>query len=539
MAMSMRKLWLPVAIILAIIVGAVVVTKMSPEKKEAEMVLHRGNGAEPETIDPQKSTGVTEANIEYELFEGLTTYSANGDVVPGVAEKWEVSDDGKIYTFHLRQDARWSNGDSVTAGDFVYAWRRLVDPNTASDYAFMLDIVANGEQIRKGEEKDFSKLGVVAVDDRTLQVTLNNATPYFLGLLRHNSVLPVHKASIEAHPEDWMKPGNLVGNGAFMLTEWTPQASITMTKNPNYWDAANVKLDKIVMYPTEDIAEELKRFQAGELQVTNDVPSDQIPWIKENMAAEFTNTAYLGTYYYVVNLTREPLGQQKELREALAMAIDRETLIDKITQANQLPAYAWVPPGLIGYEQVKASWADMPMADRIAKAKAVMEAAGYNVGNPLKVEILYNTSENHKKIAIAIASMWKEIGVEATLTNQEWKVYLETRDKKEFQVARAAWIGDYADPMTFLTLFLSDAGEANDAGYNNAEYDRLVKESAAIADPAARMAQLHQAEQIFIDDLPIIPIYHYTTKHMVSTKVKGWEFNILDFHLGRYISVEG
>jgi oligopeptide transport system substrate-binding protein len=450
---------------------------------QAEMVFHRGNGAEPETIDPQKSTGITEANIEYELFEGLTTFDAKGDVVPGAAESWDISDDGKTYTFHLRKDGKWSNGDPVTANDFAYAFRRLVDPVTASDYAFMIDMVENAAAIRNGEEKDVSKLGVAALDDHTFQVKLTDPTPYFLGLLRHNSILPVHQATIEAHPEDWTRPGNLISNGAFVLSEWTPQASLTMVKNPNFHDAANVKLDKIVMYPTEDIAEELKRYQAGELHVTYDAPSDQIPWLEANMASEFKNTPYLGTYYYVVNLTREPLGSSLELRQALAMAIDREILTEKITQGGELPAYSWVPPGLIGYEQARVTWSDMPMPARVERAKELIAKAGYGPDKPLDVEILYNTSENHKKIAIAIQSMWKQIGVNATLTNQEWKVYLETRDKKEFQVARAGWIGDYADPMTFDTLFLSDTGESNDAGYNNATYDKLVKESAGISDP--------------------------------------------------------
>lgn len=525
------------SVLLAGIASAVMLA--SSVAAQAEMVLHRGNGAEPETIDPQKSTGVTEANIEYELFEGLTTYDAKGEIVPGAAESWEISDDGKTYTFHLRKDGKWSNGDPVTANDFVYAFRRLVDPQTLSDYAFIIDMVENAHAIRTEEEKDVTKLGVAAIDDYTFEIKLNDPTPYFLGLLRHNSVLPVHQKTIEAHPDDWTKPGNLVGNGAFILTEWTPQASLTMEKNPNFHDAENVKLDKIVMYPTEDIAEEFKRYQAGELHVTYEVPSDQIPWIKENMASEFTNTPYLGTYYYTVNLTREPLGKSLELRQALAMAIDREKLIEKITQADQLPAYSWVPPGIIGYEQAKVDWADMPMDARLERAKELMAKAGYGPDNPLKVEILYNTSENHKKIAVAIQSMWKAIGVDATLTNQEWKVYLDTRDKKEFQVARAAWIGDYADPTTFDTLFLSDAGEQNDAGYNNATYDELVKSSAKETDPEARMKKLQEAEQVFLNDLPIIPIYHYTTKHMVSPKVKGWEFNILDFHLGRYMSVEG
>ncbi|HEY4163054.1 MAG TPA: peptide ABC transporter substrate-binding protein [Dongiaceae bacterium] len=502
---------------------------------QAETVLHRGNGAEPETLDPQKATGVPEANAQYELFEGLTTYSPDGKIVPGVAEKWDISDDGKTYTFHLR-DSKWSNGDPVTAGDFVFAMRRLVDPATASDYAYMEDDIVNASDIRQGKEKDVTKLGVQAVDDHTLKITLAHATPYFLGLLRHNSVLPVNEKAVKAHPDDWTKPGNLVGNGAYTLTEWTPQASLTMVKNPNYYNADKVKIDKVIYYPTEDLGEEFKRFRAGELDVTYDAPSDQMKYIEKNMKDEFQNSPYLGTYYYVINLTKEPLGKQRDLREALALAVDRETLVEKITQSGELPAYAWVPPGIHGYEQQSVDFKGMSKIERLARAKALLLKNGYTSSNPLKVDILYNTSENHKKIAVAVQNMWKAIGVQATITNQEWKVYLGTRHDKQFQVARAAWIGDYEDPTTFLTLFLSDAGDQNDAGYNNPDYDKLVKGSALETDPAKRMQMLEQAEAIFLKDLPIIPIYHYTTKHLVSKKLAGWEFNVLDFHLTRDLS---
>jgi len=504
---------------------------------QAEMVLHRGNGAEPETLDPQKSTGVTESNIQYELLEGLTTYSTDGQVVPGVAEKWDVSDDGKTYTFHLR-DSKWSNGDPVTAQDFVYSFERLVDPATASDYAPIADIISGAEQIRKGEEKDLTKLGVTAVDDKTLKVTLAKSTPYFLAALRHSSFLPVNKATVDKFAQDWTKPGNFVGNGAFTLQEWTPQSSLTVVKNPNYYDAANVKLDKIVYYPTEDIAEEFKRFRNNELDITYEVPSDQIKYIEANMKDEYEAKPYLGTYYYVVNLTREPLGKSRDLREALALGIDRELIADKVTNNSFLPAYSWVAPGTPGYETQYVDFKDWSKEKRLATAKELLAKAGYGPNNPLKIEILYNTSENHKKIAIAIQNMWKKIGVDATLNNQEWQVYLDTRDKKAFDVARAAWIGDYADPMTFLDLFLSDAGVRNDAGYNSKNYDALVKQSAGIADPSARMKDLESAEKIFLTELPIIPILHYKTKHMVSKRVQGWAYNNLDFHLGRYMSVQ-
>ncbi|HVI87993.1 MAG TPA: peptide ABC transporter substrate-binding protein [Dongiaceae bacterium] len=503
----------------------------------AETVLNRGNGAEPETLDPDKSTGVPESNIQYELFEGLTTYTADGKVAPGMAEKWDVSDDGLTYTFHLR-DAKWSNGDPVTAGDFVYSIQRLVDPATASDYAPIADVIKNAEDIREGKEKDLSKLGMTAVDDHTLKIELAKPTPYLLSMLRHSSFLPVNKKNIEKDGADWTKPGKLVGNGAFTLTAWTPQSSLTVTKNPNYYGASDVKLDKINFYPTEDSSEEFKRYRAGELDVTYEVPADQSKFIQANLKDQYEGKPYLGTYYYIVNLTREPLGKSQDIRTALSMAIDRETLADKVLQGTYLPGYSWVPPGIPDYPTVELSYKGMKQAERVKEAKALLTKAGYGPGHPLKLEILYNTNDNHKKVAIAVQNMWKQIGVDATLTNQEWKVYLDTRDQKQFDVARAAWIGDYGDPMTFADLFLSNAGARNDAGYNSSAYDQAIDASRSERDPAKRMADLAQGEKTLLNDLPIIPLLYYKTKHMISPKVSGWEYNILDFHLGRYMAVK-
>lgn len=533
MKLELRKLMLPAVAACALMTG---VTFADISGAQAEMVFHRGNGAEPETINPHKSTGVPEANIEADIFEGLTSYAADGAIIPGAAEKWEISDDGKVYTFHLRQNAKWSNGDPVTAADFVFGFQDALNPETAADYGVILDVIVNAAEIRTGAEKDFSKLGAEAVDDHTLKVTLTGPTPYFLGLLRHPIAYPVHKATVEKFKDEWTKPGNIVSNGAYKLTEWTPQASLTYVKNEHYWDAANVKVDKVVMYPTEDLAEELKRFKAGELHATYDAPSEQIPDLQANFADEFKNTPYLGTYYYVINLTKEPLGAQPDLRKALSLAVNREILVEKITQGGEAPAYSWVPQ-MTDYSQAFVSFKDMPMADRTVMAKELLAKHGYGPDNPLNVELLYNTSENHKKIAVAVQSMWKAIGVNATLRNEEWKVYLETRDKKQFEVARAAWIADYDDPINFLDLFLSYAGERNDAGYDNKKYDELLKASATETDPAARMKMFHEAEQLFLNDDPMIPIYHYTSQHMVSKKVAGWEYNILDFHLARYINI--
>lgn len=507
---------------------------------QAEQVLHRGNGTEPETLDPHKSTGVTENAIENDLYEGLVTLTADGQQAPGAAESWDVSDDGTVYTFHLRPDAKWSNGDPVTAADWVYSFQRAVSPETAADYAPILAPIVNASAIVAGEVTDLGQLGVKAVDDHTFEMTLTGPTPFILGVLTHNISFPVHKATVEQFGDQWTRPGNQVGNGAFVMEDWVPQSQVTLVKNPNFREAASVKLDKIVFYPTEDLAEELKRYRAGELHITYDAPSDQIKWLEANMADEFHNTPYFGTYYYVVNLTQPPLGDNLKLRQALSLALDREILTDKVTQAGELPAYAWVPPGVPGYEQQAVDFKDMTMAERLAEAKKLYTEAGYGPDNPLELQLLYNTSENHRKIAIAVASMWKKaLGVKMTLTNQEWKVYLESRDQKNYQIARAAWIGDYVDPLNFIELFLSNAGERNDAGYNNPKFDQLVADAAKPENIDKRLTLLQQAEKVFLDDVALIPIYHYTSQHMISPKVAGWEFNILDIHLGRYLSVEG
>jgi oligopeptide transport system substrate-binding protein len=505
---------------------------------QAEMVLRRGNGAEPETIDPHKSTGVPENAIENDLFEGLVALAPDGKQIPGVAKSWDISDDGTVYTFHLRDDAKWSNGDPVTSADFVYSFQRAVDPKTASDYAPILSPIKNADEIINGKVTDLGQLGVTAPDPKTVVITLNAPTPYLLGLLTHNIAMPVHKATIEKFGDQWTRPGNMVSNGAFMLSDWVPQSRLTVVKNPNFHDAANVNLDKIIYYPTEDIAEELKRYRAGELDVTYEVPSDQVKWLEANMKDEFQNRPYLGTYYYVINLTRDTLGKVQQIRKALALGVDREILTDKITQAGEIPAYSWVPPNIPGYKQQFLDFKSEPKAQRLAEAKKLLADAGYGPDHPLKIQLLYNTSENHKKIAVAIASMWKPLGVDLELVNQEWKVYLETRDKKDFDVARAAWIGDYADPINFLDMFKSDAGERNDAGYNNPKFDQLLTTAATTVDPNKRLEILAQAEKIFLDDYAMIPIYHYVSHHMLSPKLVGWEFNILDIHPGRFLSLK-
>jgi oligopeptide transport system substrate-binding protein len=504
---------------------------------QAETVLNRGNGAEPETLDPQKLTGVPEANIAYDLYEGLCTLDAHGNPTGGVAKSWDISDDGKTYTFHLRDDAKWSNGDPITADDVVYSFRRIVDPKVAAEYAYIYHPILNADDISSGKEPDLTKLGVAAVDAHTVKISLSAPTPYLLGLLSHTSSQIVNKKAVEKFGDQWTRPGNNISSGAYTLAEWTPQSRVVLVKNPMFHDAANVKIDKVIMYPTEDLSEEYKRFLAGELDVTYTVPSEKIADAAKNHKDEFSDSAYFGTYFYAINMTKDPLGKNLQLRDALSMAIDRDALTKKITQGGELPAYAWMPPGVPGYEQQKLDFAGMSMKDRLAKAKKIFKDAGYGPNHPLQIEILYNTSENHKKIAIAIASMWKALGVQVKLTNQEWKVYLDTRRQKNYQVSRAAWIGDYLDPSDFMEQYLSDAGDSNFMGYNNKDYDDLLHAASTETDPKKRMEDFQKAEAIFLHDQPLIPIYHYVNVHMINKKVAGWYNNLLGYNLERYLSL--
>ncbi len=501
----------------------------------SESVLNRGNGAEPETLDPQKLTGVPEANIAYDLYEGLATLDDHGNATGGVAKSWDISDDGKTYTFHLRDDAKWSNGDPITADDVVYSLRRIVDPKVAAEYAYIYAPIVNADEITNGKEKDLTKLGVVAVDPHTVKITLKAPTPYLIGLLAHTSSQIVNKATIEKNGDQWTRPGNNISSGAYTIAEWVPQSRIVLVKNPNFHDAANVRIDKIVYYPTEDLDEEFKRFRAGELDVTYDIPKDKIPLAEKQYKADFHDSAYFGTYFYAINMNRAPLGKDLALRNALSMAVDRETLVKKITLGGELPAYSWMPPGVPGYTQQKLAFASLPFKQRQAEARKLLEKAGYGPGKPLRVEILYNTSENHKKIAIAIASMWKAIGVETKLTNQEWKVYLETR-KHDYMIARAGWIGDYLDPSDFFEQYMSDAGDSNFLHYDNKQYDDLLRKAQGEPDKAQRMKLYEQAEAIFLHDQPLIPIYHYTHPQMISSKISGWHDNLLGYNLSRYLS---
>ncbi len=508
---------------------AIAVGGVSGTERAAAQVLHKGNGAEPQTLDPHKSEGVPASNILRDLFEGLTIAAPNGDLMPGAAEAWEISADGLVYTFKLRAEARWSNGDPVTAADFAYGLRRSVDPKTLSRYTAILKPIANAEAIANGA-LPVSALGVQAVDAHTLEIRLASPAPYFLGLLNHSATYPVHRPSAEQHGDRYARPGNLVGNGAYRLAEWTVQSHIKLVRNAHYWDDADTTIDEVYYYPLENQAAELKRYRADELDFTYELPYKQLTWIRENLADELVLAPYLGSYYYGLNTTQPPFKDNLKLRQALALAVDRNIITQQVTGAGEIPAYGWVPP-VNNYQGQRMPGAELSQAEREVRAKQLYAEAGYGPENPLTLEFLYNTHQNHKSIGVAVASMWKNVlGVETRLINQEWKVFLETRRKKaDTQVFRGGWIGDYKDAFTFAELFHSENAQ-NDPGYANLEYDRLLEAAAQERDLARRAQLLQGAEAVLLADQPLIPIYFYVTKRLVKRWVGGFQPNIMDHH---------
>ena len=503
----------------------------------AEVIFNRGNSADPESLDPHKTSTVYEAHILRDLFLGLATDDAKAEVIPGAAESWTISPDGKVYTFKLRAGATWSDGSPVTAHDFVFSWQRVVDPATAAEYAYMLAPVVNAEDVTAGKKKP-AELGVKALDDMTFEVTLNAPTPYLLEMLTHQATYPVSKANVEKFGADFIKPGNLVSNGAYTLAEFVPNDHVKVVKNPKFYDAANVKIDVVNFIPTEDRSTAMKRFEAGELDSNDDIPTEQLADLKAKFGDQVRLGPYLGTYYYVFKTDKAPWDNPK-LRHAISEAIDRDYLAEKVWQNTMLPSYSFVPPGISGYETRTTEYAEMSQIDREDAAKKVLAELGYGPDKPLKMEIRYNTSENHKNTAVAIQEQLKPLGVEVTLLNTDTKThYGHLEQHGDMDVARAGWIADYKDPENFLALCKTGTGN-NYAVYSNKEFDDLMAAAAASTDPAERMKKLSDAEAVGVArDLCVLPLLYYGFHTVVSNKLKGWEDNVMDHHPSRFISKE-
>ncbi|MDY6826245.1 MAG: peptide ABC transporter substrate-binding protein [Bacillota bacterium] len=485
------------------------------------MVFRYNVGTEPETMDPHLSTGIPEATIMLQIYEGLTRLNEDGLPEMALAESVDVSDDSMVYTFHLRDGLVWSNGESLTAEDFEKSWKRALSPELAADYAYMLWYIKGAEAYNSGEGS-VDDVMVKALDEKTLEVTLEAPTSFFESLVAFKTYYPLYQPAIEADPEGWHTSADtIVGNGPFKLVSWE-QGKMEFVPNDNYYDAEAVVLDRMVFSMVENESTELTMFETGEIDMTHTVPGQEIPRLEET--GELHILPYLGTYYYIFQIEESPM-DDVNVRKALTLAIDREAIVNNVTQGGQLPAYAYVPYGIPEPDGVdfREKGGDFFSYD-IEEAQSLLAEAGYPGGEGFpSVEILYNTSEMHKMIAEAIQEMWKQnLGIEnVTLTNQEWGVYLDTRDEGAFQIARAGWIGDYLDPYTFLDMWMTGSGN-NNSRFSNEEYDSLLKDVRMTDDEVARMEMMHRLEEILMEEMPVCPIYYYTDPIMIKDHVKGY-----------------
>ena len=501
------------------------------------------NATEIQTLDPATVTGVPEGRALRAIFEGLTVKDpVTLAPLPGSAESWEISEDGRVYTFHIRREARWTNGDPLSAHDFVYSWQRVLHPATGANYAYQLWYIRGARDYTTqvdpdGEPlNDFASVGLRALDDHTLEVTLATPTPFFIDLAGFYPLFPVNRRNIEEAQDkwpdsweiEWLKPENIVTNGPYRVAYRRVNDRIRLVKNDVYWDADKVAFERIDLLAIEQGITGLNVYLTGGSHWQTNVPVNLVPDLLPRI--DFNPTPYLGSYFYRVNTTRPPLDDAR-VRRALALCIDRTTIAEKITKSGQVPAFGLVPPGLNGYRG-----AVMEVGEDPELARQLLAEAGYGPGGkPIPtIEILYNTLESHRDIAESIADSWKrELGISAKLLNQEWKVYLDTQSNLGYDVARASWIGDYADPNTFLDLFVT-GGENNKTGWGDPEYDRLIAAAAAELDAPRRMDLLRQAEALLMRELPVLPIYYYVTQNIYSPRIGGFAENIQDEHFPKF-----
>jgi len=483
------------------------------------------------SIDPSISTDVPAAHVLDDLFEGLTRLDERGEPVPGAATHWETSTDGRTWTFHLRE-ARWSNGAPVQAGDFVYAWRRTVDPATASDYAQALAPVVNALAISAGRMQP-RELGIEALDARTLRVTLNAPTPYLLGLLTKSYCYPQYEPAIRAHGDDWVRPEFMVSNGAFVLREHVIGGRVTLERNPRYWDAAHVRLQRVV-YLQLDRAVQTQRFFAGELMFTDPFSAEQTAWLRARLGSQVVSAPYLGNFVLGLNVVRPPCAGNRDLRMALTLGVDRETLVRYVRQGLYQPAWTPTPP-LPGYAVRLPAWTRLPEQARHELARRYYAAAGYSRAHPLRLALHYPTDSDNRRTYEAVAAMWRtNLGAEIETYNEEFRVQLDERHLRKLELFHYAWIGDYPDPYTFLQLFQTGFAQ-NDGGYSNPRYDALMGAAGNEPDAGRRLQLLSEAESILDDDVACIPLYYYATRHLVKAYVRGWSSNIQDRNLSQYM----
>lgn len=504
----------------------------------AETVLRRGNGTEPDTLDPHLSASVWENNIIADMFLGLTTDAANGDIIPGAAESWTVSDDGLVYTLTLRDGLVWSDGVPVTASDAVFGFQRILDPKTAAKYASLLYLVKNAEAVNMGR-MDPSAVGVKALNPKTVEITLENPAPFFPQLLAHYITFPIPQHVVERHGDDWVKPGKMVSNGPFVLAEWLPNTHVKLVKNPRFYDADNVAIDTVYYYPIEDARTALKMFKSGEIDMnitTSAFPGNQIKQVMAELPGEARTYPYLSVMFIPMNINRPPFDDVR-VRKAVSMLIDRETINDRVLAVGSLSAYSIVPPLTANYTPgPKLDFADLSKEARFAEAKRLLADAGYGPDNPLEFELIFRNSYDNGRRMSAIAAMLKRAGVIANIVGLEARISYARLEEKDYEMGDAGWTADYNDPYNFLYLFLCDAGPLNWSGYCDPEYDALLDQASKTLDMTERAKIMAQAEQLMLDAHPVVPVDFTTVRTLISRRVKGFEDNIGNTHRTRFMS---
>jgi oligopeptide transport system substrate-binding protein len=500
----------------------------------ADQTVTRALQSAPRTLDPTLSTDVYGQEVIDDLFEGLTTIGPDGGLVPGVATSWETSADGRTWTFHLRPEARWSNGDPVTAADFLYAWRRQVDPKTGSEYAQALAPIVGAMDIATGHAP-VESLGVSAPDPHTLRVSLVSPTPYLLALVADNYLQPLHRATLDEFGDDWSRPEHMVSNGPFMLKEFIIGDRITLEKNPRYWAAATVHATRVVYYPLDSVIQ-ISRYMAGDIQISDIFPSDQFQWLKSQLGDQVHTGPYLGIQQIVFNMIDGPFAHDRNIRQALTMAVDRRVLADKVRQGVQEPAFTLVPP-LVDYHQPIPAWANWSDVRRHAEARRLYAAAGYSPQKPLRVQLLYSTDPQNRDLYDAVAAMWRTtLGAEVEPYNEEFRVYLQDAALHKAVLLQTLWIGDFPDPFTFLQLFQSGF-EQNFGGLSDQRFDALLAAAANEPDNERRYRLFEQAETRLNDEADNIPLLYFTSRHLIKPYLKGWHLNLLDRIPSRYLYV--
>ena len=499
-------------------------------------VFHLANGTEPSDLDPQTVTGRPESNIIRTLIEGLVIPDATTlEPRPGQAESWEISEDGLVYTFKLRPEAKWSNGDTVTAQDFVGSWRRILTPSLASEYAYNLFMVEGAEAFNKGELTDFGQTGFKALDGSTIQITLRNPTSYLLNLMMHYSWHPVHLPTVDKFGgltrkgTRWTRPENYVGNGPFVLTEWKPNQHIHVSRSPSYW--GEVKLDGVRFYPIENTDAAERMFRTGQLDATNALPLNKVDTYRNERSDVLRIDPFLATAFFKVNVNRPQLADPR-VRRAIALSIDRVGLADEVLQGVKTAHYNFSP--------IMPNFSPPPQfSDNAEEARALLAEAGYPGGKGLPpIEILYPTSDSGRIVCEALQAMIRgTLGIDVRLYNQEWKVYLDSTVSQNYDIAWSAWIGDYVDPMTFMDMMVTDGGN-NRTGWSNSRYDELIQLAQAEGDSAKRNAYFVEMEEILGAEVPVVPLYSYTNAYLLSPAVKGWHPTLLDVHPFQEVSIE-